>query len=374
MYLRYYNLKKKPFENTPDPLFLFESKKHREVLASLVYGINSGKGLLLVVGDIGTGKTTLIHALLKRLDPSFITINFINPCLDPRTVTFEGILVLLARRLGLSHLVKDKIQLLEIVTRALEALDRKGRKVVLIFDEAHLLSEKSLEEIRLLSNIENERRKLIQIVIVGQNELNAKIEKESLRPLKQRVSISRRLERLNKSETEDYINHRVRVAGNDSQLFKKKAISLIFKESEGIPRLINQICDNSLLIGYAVESRSITRRIVKEVIDDMNSTYDHKEDRPKFPFFTLRWSRSYGIIFIIIILLLICLVVFKPLGKIEFQDDSNPASAERKDPVQGEQTLSFPIKRPDLTQPHGAKPIKLGKQKEKGKRRPSSAQ
>ncbi len=284
MYPKYYGLTRKPFENTPDPDFLFLSKNHREVLASLDYAINASKGFALVVGDIGTGKTTLIHALIKQLDPSFIVLNITNP-----RVTFKDVLHYLGKKVGIIAENTGPLEILEAIQNKLETLHEKGSKqAVLIFDEAHLLSDEALEDIRHISNIENEERKLIQIILVGQNELGYKLQKESLRPLQQRLVITRRLVPLTRKETQEYILHRLRVGGKQSQLFEKKALSLIWKRSRGIPRLINQICDNAMLIGYAVEAPSIGGKIIKEVIGDMESVHKVQRHGPVF-FQRLKW-------------------------------------------------------------------------------------
>ncbi|HDZ89503.1 MAG TPA: AAA family ATPase [Deltaproteobacteria bacterium] len=309
MYTRFYGLTKKPFENTPDPEFLYLSENHREVLASLAYGVNSAKGLILAMGDVGTGKTTLINALKKQLDPSFVVVRITNPRLVFGQSTFTNILEYFASELGLDSDRTNNRDLLEAVTDELERLDRSGKKAILIIDEAHLLSEESLHDIRLLSNIENEKTKLIQILLIGQDELNSKLQKDSLKALKQRFNISRRLRPLNKSETGDYIMHRLRVAGRDSQIFDKRALDLIFKKSSGVPRLINQICDSSLLIGYAVEARSIGSKVVREVINDMNAVYEQQEGRSVSLLHRWRWSITWVGIALLIALTVATLTV-----------------------------------------------------------------
>jgi len=298
MYTKYYGLTSKPFENTPDPLFLFMSNKHREVLASLIYGINSSKGFILIAGDIGTGKTTLIHVLLKEINPDFIIINIINP-----RAAFNDMLYHIAQKIGVSYKGKDTINLVEDIRNKLEKLDQDGRRAVLIIDEAHLISDESLEDIRLLSNIESEKRKLIQIVLVGQNELYNKLQKEALRPLKQRLVINRHLEPLDKKETLDYIKHRLNVAGRRSQLFDQKALSKIWGKSRGIPRVINQICDNAMLIGYALEADTIGPKIIKEVIKDMESGHRHKKPEIKIYISRFKWLGATVSAVLLVILL-----------------------------------------------------------------------
>jgi general secretion pathway protein A len=269
MYTNYYGIYLNPFENTPDPRFLFPSKSHREVLAALRYGVDGAKGFILLAGDVGTGKTTMVNALLKEIDPSYIVLNITNP-----KWTFVEIIRYLALKLEIDTERKENFQILEELQTELEKLDDQGKRVVLIIDEAHLLSESALEDIRLLSNVESNDKKLIQIVLVGQEEIFQTLQKDSLKTLKQRISINRHLQPLNPKETNDYINHRLQVAGRQSQLFSPKARALIWKRSQGVPRLINHICDNAMLIGYAAEAKLIGSGLVKEVIADMD--FGHK--------------------------------------------------------------------------------------------------
>jgi general secretion pathway protein A len=272
MYTKYYGLFLKPFENAPDPKFLFPSKSHREVLAALRYGIDNVKGFILIAGDVGTGKTTMINALLKEIDPSYIIFNINNP-----KWSFDEIIRYLAIKFKINIENEANFQILEKLQTILEKIDYVGKRVVLIIDEAHLLSESTLEDIRLISNIEKENKKLIQIVLVGQEEIYDLLQRESLKTLKQRIMINRNLEPLSKKETIDYINHRLRIGGRKSQLFSKKAVALIWKRSQGVPRLINHICDNALLIGFAGDARLIGPKIIKEVINDMDSGYKNFE-------------------------------------------------------------------------------------------------
>ena len=266
MYTDYYALNCKPFENTPDPRFLFLSTQHREVLSSLIYGIDSAKGFILVAGDIGTGKTTLIHCLLREISSSHIIINIVNP-----RATFNDLVDNLSKRLGIESQGKDALERSDDLRQALIAQDEAGKRVILIIDEAHLLSDEALEDIRLLSNLETDRRKLIQIILVGQTEIFQTLARESQKPLQQRIVLNRQLKPLDEKETEKYIRHRLKVAGNDGNLFSSHALNLIKKKSRGTPRVINQMCDNALLIGYAMEARTIGAKIIQEVIKDMES-------------------------------------------------------------------------------------------------------
>jgi len=284
MYTNYYGIYLNPFENTPDPRFLFPSKSHREVLAALCYGVDSAKGFTLLAGDVGTGKTTMINALLKEIDPSYIVLNITNP-----KWTFVEIIRYLAVKLEIDVEGKENFQILEALQAELEKLDDQRKRVVLIIDEAHLLSEFALEDIRLLSNIERNNKKLIQIVLVGQEEIYQTLQKRSLKTLKQRISINRHLRPLNRKETTDYITHRLQVAGRQAPLFSPKARALIWKRSQGVPRLINHICDNAMLIGYAAEAKLIGSKLIREVIMDMDSGHKnlktHKFVQPR----NLKW-------------------------------------------------------------------------------------
>jgi type II secretory pathway predicted ATPase ExeA len=268
MYARFYGLYLKPFENTPDSHFFFPSKGHREVLASMRYGVDNRKGFILIAGDIGTGKTTLVNALLSEIDSSHIVLTILNP-----KWSFDEIVTYFANKLGVIPNNQAIIQLLEKIKLKLIDLDNEGKRVVLILDEAHLLSEETLQNIRILSNIETENKKLIQIILVGQNEIYNYLQKTSLKTLKQRIVINRNLRPLSKKETFDYVKYRLRIAGRQSKLFSDSAVALIWRRSRGVPRIINHICDNSLLIGYAFEANLIRPKIVKEVIKDMDLGY-----------------------------------------------------------------------------------------------------
>ncbi len=308
MYEKYYGLFLKPFENTPDPKFLYLAKSHREVLAALRYGVDNAKGFILISGDVGTGKTTMLNALLKEIDPSYIIFNINNP-----KWSFDEIIRYLAIRLKINVENKANFQILEKLQTILEKLDYVGRRVVLIIDEAHLLSESTLEDIRLLSNIEKENKKLIQIVLVGQEEIYDLLQRESLKTLKQRIMINRNIEPLNKKETNHYINHRLRIAGRQSQLFSKKAFALIWKRSQGIPRLINHICDNALLIGFAGDARLIGLKIIKEVIHDMDSGHKNFEAHKFSLFRILKWAGALALFIILLTLTAAYFIHFKPM-------------------------------------------------------------
>lgn len=312
MYTRHYGLYRKPFENTPDPLFLYPSKSHREVLASLRYGVDSAKGFILITGGIGTGKTTIIRALLREVDPSYLVFNIFNPKL-----TFDEIIKYLATKLNISVGGKDGLQVMEDLQIELRKLDRQEKRVLLMIDEAHLLPESTLEDIRLLSNIEDDNKKLIQIALVGQREIYETLRKDSLRTLKQRIVINRKLEPLSKDETKHYIRHRLRIAGRKAPLFSKDALNLIWKHSRGIPRLVNHICDNALLIGYAAGADKIGPNVIQEVISDMDFGFDEQKTSTFFNLVKFRWVGA--------VVLIIILVVF--IAKHIVGDQGEPVNA-----------------------------------------------
>ena len=266
MYTKFYNLKEKPFNLTPDPRFLYLGEIHREALAHLVYAVRERKGFMVMTGEVGTGKTTLIHALLRGLDANTKTVFIFNPMLEAKDffkfICFD---------LGIQS--KDQTKgdcLLEIYQFLVEAY-RNKRPVVLIIDEAHNLNPSLLEEIRLLSNFETAKDKLIQIILVGQPELNVTLNLPECRQLKQRISLWFYINPLNQKETDAYIRSRLRKAGLETPCFKQKAIDKIVKYSKGIPRLINILCDNSLTIGYATDKKKIDEKIVEEAIDDLEA-------------------------------------------------------------------------------------------------------
>lgn len=277
MYTHKYGLNQRPFENTPDPQFLFLSNLHREVLYSLVYGIESAKGFILVSGDVGTGKTTLIYSLLQRIDSNHIVLHIINP-----HTNFDEIVFSLAWKMGVDPVNQNKLKLMDSIREKLISLDGEEKRIIIIIDEAHLLSEKSLEDIRLLSNIETEKRKLIQIVLVGQNELYDLLNQKNQRPLKQRIVINRKLAPFNKKDSIEYIAHRLKIADCQLNLFTSQALGKIWQHSLGIPRIINHICDNALLIGLALDAERIGPEIIDEVIEDMQFGNDGCDDKRKF--------------------------------------------------------------------------------------------
>ena len=266
MYELFYNLKERPFNLTPDPRFIYFTEKHCEALANLVYGIRERKGFIVLSGEVGTGKTTLIHALLDTLERTGILSAFIfNPILSGSEF-FEYLLA----DLNLKYDGKSKSQALMKLNSLLLERYRTGQATVLIIDEAQNLSTEMLEEVRLLTNLETASEKLLQIVLVGQPELSLKLNSPELRQLKQRISLRCTLDPLTAAETTEYIRTRLDIAGlPNQQIFSEASIAEIYRFPGGFPRLVNSICDNALLAGYACDVQSVGTDIIYEVADDL---------------------------------------------------------------------------------------------------------
>ena len=266
MYTQFYNLKEKPFEITPDPRFLYMSESHREGLAHLIYAVNERKGFTVITGEVGTGKTVLVQTLLSKLNGKTRTAYLFNPKLGP-----TDFLNFICEDLGLKGVRRYKGQCLNILHSFLLNCYTLQENVIVIIDEAQNLDPQLLEEVRLLTNLETAKAKLLQVVLVGQPELDEILNRHEFRQLKQRVSLRFQVLPLSREETREYIQHRVtRAGGPDAGLFTPKALDRIYAYSKGIPRLINVVCDNALLIGYAIDQKVIGEKIIREVIENLD--------------------------------------------------------------------------------------------------------
>ncbi len=264
MYLSHYNLAEKPFQITTDPKFLWLGEKHQEALAALKYGVVDNKGFLLLTGDVGTGKTTLINTLLRDLDSNTIVATVVDP--DLEKLEFFNFL---ATAFGIEEKFTKKVDFLAHFAEFLHNAYLSNKKVLLIIDEAQRLSTELLEEIRLLSNIEKENTKLLNIFFVGQNEFEKTLMKKECRALRQRITITCQIKTLTETETTEYIKYRLKVAGTEKEVFNRKAIREIYAFSRGYPRLINIICDHALLTGCVRELKTINRAIIKECAQEL---------------------------------------------------------------------------------------------------------
>src|ERR1044072_7148106 len=262
MYLDFYGLKELPFALTPDPRFLYFAPSHREAMANLHYGIESGKGLIVVTGEVGTGKTTILRWMMHRLDRTVLAAYLFTP----RMTVAEFYQSISSPKLLDVPRWESKSELLLRLGEVLDSRHSRGLRTVLVIDEAHGLSPSVLEEIRLMSNFESDSAKQLQIVLTGQPELRDVLNQPELRQLKQRVALRCEIKPLpDIEETARYIASRLLAAGAErTDVFSPASIDLIFRCSEGIPRQINNICDNSLLAGFAAGARHIRRDIVEE--------------------------------------------------------------------------------------------------------------
>jgi len=269
MYETYYHLAIAPFENTPDPRFFFASEQHSEALAAIEYTIRMRKGIVLITGPIGAGKTTVSRAMLRRCGDAATVIQLAH---GHRTA--DELITHMLHRLGLNDATNGShAQRLERLEQHLLHCAASGKPVVLFVDEAQTLSDAALEELRLISNFDTEQTKLLQLVLIGQPELRERLSQESLAPLRQRIIIARMLRPLNVSDVKHYIAHRIAVASEnpeDVQVhFDAKAVERIAGFTGGIPRLINAICDHCLLLGMVQKTDTINRKMTERVIADM---------------------------------------------------------------------------------------------------------
>ncbi len=265
MYLAFYGFREAPFNITPDPRFLFFSRRHREAFDHLLFGIKERKGFIQLTGDVGAGKTTLCRAMLEDLGPSYHTALLLNPSLS-------GIQLLrsILRELGLSYRGNDRMRCLDVLNQFLLEEMTAGRDVVLIVDEAQDLTYELLEQVRLLSNLETDQRKLLQIVLLGQNELRDKLDQRRLRQLRQRITVRYHLGPLTFAETKAYVRHRLHVAGTgDPDLFSTAAIYRLHLYARGVPRLINAACDKALLCGWVKNKKELGFLEVQRAIREL---------------------------------------------------------------------------------------------------------
>lgn len=263
MYEEFYGLKEKPFNKTPDPRFLYESRKHAEALARLQHAVEE-QDIVLLTGDIGSGKTTLSRALIDSLDESYRPLLIINPRLSP-----SQLLRTLALRLGMDDVSRFRHGILEGINAMLYELYEAGKRPVIIIDEAQLIPGKAtFEELRLLTNFQLDNRNLLALVLIGQSELRERLNKKQYQALRQRIGMQCHLGPLDAEETGAYVQHRLRVAGRSAPLFDGPALALLYEHSGGVPRRINIIAANALVEGFGRSAEVIGPEIVEDVVKD----------------------------------------------------------------------------------------------------------
>ncbi len=305
IYTRYYGFKERPFEITPDPDFVYLSENHQEALAHLRYAVQEGKGFSVITGEAGTGKTTLVHLLLNSLGDRVRTSYIFNPILDR-----ADFLNYVCDDLGIaSDGMKSRGQSLAALHSFLLERFANDEKVFLIIDEAQTLDPDLLQEVRLLTNLETSRSKLLHVILLGQPELKRILAQSRFRPLKQRITVRYHLRPLNRRETKEYIVYRLKRAGSRNiALFDGGAVREIYNYSRGIPRLINIVCDNALLLGYSQEYKRIGKAITREVIRNLEGKSSG-----------IRWKRVLTFILVFAVVIIAALYTLQTTGYLNIE-------------------------------------------------------
>ena len=266
MYCEFFGFSEKPFTITPNPRFVFLSTVHREAFARLLYGVDSHAGFIALTGEVGTGKTTMLRTLLTQLDPEkYRSALIFNPCMSA-----EQLLAGICREFGVKAGEQSRSGYLDALNSFLIEQNKAGRTVVLVIDEAQNLDPDVLEQVRMISNLETERDKLIQIILAGQPELDEILRRHDLRQLNQRITVRCRLTPMKLDDTARYINHRLKISGSRiPDIFSPAAVRRIYRFSHGIPRLINVACEQALVIAWTREIRSVSSSMAAEVIEEL---------------------------------------------------------------------------------------------------------
>ena len=305
MYKKFYGFKARPFEITPDPFYVYLSEVHQEGLASLQYAIHEGKGFSVITGEAGTGKTTLVHKLLSNIDGNVRTCYIFNPLMDR-----DDFLHFVCKDLGIdTSSMKSRGDSIAALHSFLLKCFAKHEKVFLIIDEAHCMEPELLQEVRLMTNLETAKFKLLHVILLGQPELSQILNMPDFKPLKQRITVRYHMRPLSLDETRQYISYRLKRAGSRNlTVFSNDAVREIYRYSGGIPRLINILCDNALLTGFSSEQKRITSDIIKKTAQEMDIIPPGKSKRRKVI------TRSL-IVFAVLFLLLLSAFVVQTLDK-----------------------------------------------------------
>jgi len=292
MYLSFYRLRRTPFHITPDPEFLFLSPSHREAFASVVYGVEERKGFITLTGEVGTGKTTILRSYLKEIEDTAIRpIYVFNP-----DMSFADLLQVILGELDVKvEGAPDTTKLLETLHAALIEQYRAGRNIVLIIDEAQHMPVETLEQLRMLSNLETAKDKLLQIALVGQPELENKLARHELRQLRQRIAVRATLQALKPEESLAYIQHRVTQAGGSyAYLFDAKAAKAVVRTADGNPRMLNILCDNALIAGYGLQQKPVGAALARQVIADLREKAEAPTSRVRL------WIPAAGLLAVVL--------------------------------------------------------------------------
>jgi general secretion pathway protein A len=342
MYQNFYHLKKEPFHITPDPDFLFLSPSHKQALGSIIYGVKNRKGFVVITGEVGVGKTTILRSYLIKVDKPKVRIIYIFNA----NLSFKSLLNTIYKELGIRPKTDDTVEMLNDLYLILMEEYRLGNTVLLIIDEAQNMPMKTLENLRMLSNLETSKDKLLQIVLIGQYELEKTLDRYELRQLRQRIAIRSTIIPFTKEESLAYIKHRLaKVAVNQSKVFTRGALKRIVKGAKGIPRNLNILCDNALITGFGYKIRPVNSKVVKEVIADFNG-----KEKPSL----LKWI----IPLIALLIFMVGLFLIYPhkgliLSKVENRDLSRTKELK---PIKEE--MKPPIDKPDISQTEQRIPVK----------------
>ena len=357
MYRNFYDLKKEPFHITPDPEFLFLSPSHKQALGSIVYGVKNRKGFVLITGEVGVGKTTIVRSYLEKIDKPKVRIIY----LFNANVTFKDLLRTIYKELGLDVKTDDIVEMLNRLYQILMEEYKKGNTVLLIVDEAQSMPIETLEDLRMLSNLETSEEKLLQIVLIGQSEFEKVLDRHELRQLNQRIAIRFTIVPFTEKESMGYIKHRLaKVAVNESKVFTQGALKRIVKVAKGIPRNLNIFCDNALITGFGYKIKPVNTKIVKEVIFDFKG----KEKPPLWkwlipPAALLLFIAGLFLIYPYKGLILSGVGNFISSNKtLSIPKVENPAPSRTKDPAPTKEEMGPTEDKPDISQTEQSTPVK----------------
>ena len=342
MYQNFYHLKKEPFHITPDPDFLFLSPSHKQALGSIIYGVKNRKGFVVITGEVGVGKTTILRSYLIKVDKPKVRIIYIFNA----NLSFKSLLNTIYKELGIHAKTDDMVEMLNDLYLILMEEYRLGNTVLLIIDEAQNMPIKTLENLRMLSNLETSKDKLLQIVLIGQYELEKILDRYELRQLRQRIAIRSTIIPFTKEESLAYIKHRLaKVAVNESQVFTRGALKRIVKGAKGIPRNLNILCDNALITGFGYKIKPVNSKIVKEVIADFNG-----KEKPSL----LKWI----IPLIALLIFMVGLFLIYPYKGLILSKVENPNLSQTKELKPIKEEMKPPINKPDISRTEQRIPVK----------------